>query len=235
LGIFLVLAGAALAFWLVPGSSSSQTESLEPGLQELVVDVVGSVTLTAGDRTELVVEKEWLFGGEPDVVAVVQDGVARVSADCAWYQARCVTSVTGTVASGTRVTITTAAGSIDVSGVSNGVDLETAAGTITVTGISGMARLQTSAGNVSGDITDGDVDVKTSFGGIDLTVLGSFDSIVAETSAGNIDLTVADEVYAVTADTSAGSVTVDVATDPGSEREIIADSSAGSITIRPAP
>jgi hypothetical protein len=230
-----VLIGAGLFLWLMPVSNASQTEVFEGDVNMLVIEVTGGVSLQGGERTELTITKEWLFAGEPSVVTEHENGVARVTGKCSWWQIRCTTSVSGTVASDAIIEVTASAGSIEVSGTTGGVDLETSAGSVRADDVVGPARLESSAGNISGTITDGDVDAETSAGQIDLTVLGEFSSLSASTSAGNVDLTVTDDVYDVEADTAVGSVSVGVRTDPGAARQIFAESSAGSITISPAP
>lgn len=234
LGVVVLVGAAVLVVWLMPVSTVTENETFDE-VNQLVIEVTGSVSLVAGDATELTVTREWLFTGEPTVEVTNENGIARVTGECSWFQIRCTTSVSGTVASDAAVEVRTAAGSIDVSGSTNGVDLETSAGSVSADAVTGGARLVTSAGNITGHVTDGDVEAKTSAGRIDLTVLGDFSSLSATTSAGSIELTVTDEVYAVEADTSAGSVNVSVRTDPAAERQIFAESSAGSITVRPAP
>lgn len=231
----VLLVAVGLFLWLMPATNASQHEVFEGDVDLVLMDVTGGVSLEGGDQTELTITKEWLLAGEPSVVTGHEDGVARVTAECAWWQIRCTTSVSGTVASDAVVEVTASAGSIDVSGTTGGVDLETSAGSVRADGITGPARLETSAGNISGTVTDGDVAAETSSGRIDLTVLGDFSSLSASTSSGNVDLTVTDELYDVDADTSAGTVDITVRTDPAAERHIVAESSAGSITISPAP
>jgi DUF4097 and DUF4098 domain-containing protein YvlB len=238
LGILLaavvILGALVLMVWLIPVTTATQSEAFDGEVDRLVIDITGAATLTAGDRTELTITKEWLFFSEPTLDVVHENGVGRVTGQCSWYQIRCTTSVSGTVAADAEIEVTTSAGSVEVSGTTNGVDLETSAGSVSADNVTGPARLHTSAGNITGTITDGDVEAETSSGSIELTVFGDFSSLSATTSAGNVDLTVSDEVYDVDADTSAGSVSVEVSTDPSASRHIIAESSTGSITIRPA-
>jgi Toastrack DUF4097 len=231
-GLVLVVGALAGLAWLKPLNTTSQTETLDD-IAQISIDVTGSVSLTGGDHTELTITKEWSLGGEPGLEVDSADGVAKITGDCGWLFIRCTTSVTGTVTAGAVVEVRTVAGSIEVSGISNDVDLTTSAGNVTAQSITGNATLRTSAGSIDGSITDGDVDAETSAGRIELTVLGEFTSLSAVTSAGDIDLTVADEVYRVDTDTAAGSVDTEVRTDPESTLEIVARSSAGSITIRP--
>jgi hypothetical protein len=235
--VFAILAPVgivALVLWLTPTSKATLNEVFEGEVSQLVIEVTGGVSLVAGERTELTITKEWLFFGEPAVDVSQGNGVARVIGECSWFQVRCTTSVSGTVAPEAGVEVTASAGSIGVSGSTNGVDLETSAGSVHADDVTGPARLITSAGHITGTVTDGDVEAETSAGQIDLTVLGDFSSLSASTSAGSIDLTVTDEVYDVESDTAAGTVTIEVRTDPSASRRIVAESSAGSITIRPS-
>ncbi|HEX6220247.1 MAG TPA: DUF4097 family beta strand repeat-containing protein [Acidimicrobiia bacterium] len=235
LAVFIVVGASILVVWLIPASKATQTEVFEGEVDQLVIDVTGDVSLAAGESTQMTVTKEWLFAGEPSVVTGHENGIARLTGECSWWQIRCTTSVSGTVTTDAAIEVTTAAGSIEVSGTTGGVDLETSAGSVHADDVVGPARLETSAGNIIGTITDGDVDAETSAGRIELTVLGEFASLSASTSAGSVDLTVTDDVYDVDADTSVGSVNVSVRTDPSAGRQIFAESSAGSITIKPAP
>lgn len=231
----VVLGGLTLIAWLMPVDSATQEEAFDGEVDRLVIEVTGQVILQAGEVTELTITKKWGFGGEPTIEIDHTNGVARITSECPWFRFRCITSVSGTVASDAEVEVMTSAGSIEVSGTTNGVDLETSAGYVRAADITGPARLVTSAGNISGTVNDGDVDAETSAGRIELTVLGDFTSLSARTSAGSVELVVSDNVYDVDADTSAGSVNIGVRTDPSAGRQIIAESSAGSITIRPAP
>lgn len=235
LALVVVAAALAVVVWLMPTTTATQNEAFDGDVGRLVIDVTGGVSLVAGDHTELTITKEWLFAGEPTVEVVHENEIIRVTSECPWFQIRCITSVSGTVAPDAAIEVTTAAGTIEVSGTTNGVDLETSAGAVHADDVIGAARLITSAGNITGSVTDGDVEAETSAGRIELTILGDFSSISASTSAGNVDLTVTDDVYDVDADTSAGSVNIDVRTDPSASRRIFAESSAGSITISPAP
>jgi hypothetical protein len=234
LGLVVIAGGIALFIWLGPVSTATQEETFAGPVDQLIVEVTGAVDLAAGDTTRLTITKEWLFGSEPVVEVDETNGVARVSGECPWFRLRCITKLEGTVSPDAAIEVNTSAGTIEVSGTTNGVDLETSAGAVHADGIRGQALLHTSAGNIIATVTDGDVDAETSAGRIEMTVLGDFSSVSAETSAGNIDLEVADEVYDVDADTSAGSVTIEVRTDPSAQRRISAESSAGSITISPA-
>jgi len=234
LALVVVLGGFALFAWLLPVSTTTQNETFEGGVDQLVIEVVGDVSLVAGDRTQLTITKEWALTGEPTVDVEYAGGVGRVTSYCGVFQFKCVTSVSGTVDAGANIEVVTSAGNVEVSGTTNGVDLTASAGSVTADDVIGSARLRSSAGAIRGTITDGDVDAETSAGLIDLTVLGDFTSISAITSAGSVALTVTDDVYNVQADSSAGSVNTSVRTDPTAAREIIAESSAGSITIRPA-
>jgi len=234
--VLIVLGGAvAFAIWLLPTSTATQNETFVGEVGQLIIDVTGGVDLIAGDQTEVTITKEWLLAGEPNVEVTYENGVARVEGECSWFQINCTTRVSGTVASDAVVEVRTSAGSIDVSGTTNGVDLETSAGSVNVGDITGPARLVTSAGNITGSLADGDVQAETSAGRIELVVLGEFTSLSASTSAGNVDLTVPDDVYDVDADTSVGSVNISVRTDPSAVRHIFAETSAGSITIGTAP
>ncbi|HEX6302472.1 MAG TPA: DUF4097 family beta strand repeat-containing protein [Acidimicrobiia bacterium] len=235
LALVVVLGALAAAVWLLPVSTATQNEAFDDDIGQLVIEVTGSVTLVAGDHTELTIGKEWVLGREPTVEMTNEGGLVRVNGQCFWLAIRCDTNVSGTVASDAVIEVRTSAGAVEVRGATNGVDLETSAGSVQATDVTGPARLITSAGNVVGTITDGNVEAETSAGRIDLTVLGDFSSVSASTSAGDVDLTVTDDVYDVDADTSAGSVSIGVRTDPSAARQIFADSSAGSITIKPAP
>jgi hypothetical protein len=231
----VLLVALGLFLWLAPVSNASQIEAFGGDVDRLVIDVTGGVSLEGGNHTELTITKEWLLAGEPTVVTGHDNGVARVTGECSWWQIRCITSVSGTVASDAVVEVTASAGSIDVSRTSGGVHLETSAGSVRADDVVGPARLETSAGDITGTVTNGDVAAETSSGRIALTVLGDFSSVSAGTSAGNVDLTVTDDVYDVDADTSAGTVTIEVRSDPSASRQIFAETGAGSITISPAP
>jgi len=232
----IVLGGAvALAVWLLPTSTATQDEVFDGEVDQLTIAVTGGVDLVAGDSTELTITKEWLLAGEPTAEVTFENGVARVEGECSWFQINCRTSVSGTVASNAVIEVRTSAGSIDVSGMTGGVDLETSAGAVDVDDITGAARLVTSAGNITGMLADGDVEAESSAGRIELTVLGEFTSLSAITSAGNVELTVPDDLYDVDADTAVGSVSINVRTDPSAGRHILAETSAGSITIGIAP
>jgi DUF4097 and DUF4098 domain-containing protein YvlB len=215
-------------------TAATQSEAFDAELDRLVIEVTGAVTLTAGDRTELTITKEWLVFSEPTVEVGHENGVGRVQGNCSWFQIGCTTSVSGTVAADAEIEVTTSAGSVEVSGFANGVDLETSAGSVVADDVTGPARLHSSAGKITGRITDGDVEAETSAGSIELTVLGDFSSLSAITSSGNVDLIVTDEVYDVDADASVGSIDIEVRTDPSASRHVIAESSAGSISVRPA-
>jgi len=235
-GALVLLIGALiLASWLIPTTTATQSETLDGPIGRLEIFVTGGVSLVAGDQTELTITKEWQLAGEPTVEVTNENGEARVTGDCVFYQIRCATSVTGTVAPDATIVVKTSAGSIVVSGVRAGVDLETSAGSVMAEDVMGQARLRSSSGHILGTSSDGDVDAETSSGRIELTVLGDFSSLAATTSAGAIDLTVPDDVYDVDADTAAGSVAIQVRTDSAATRRIVAASSAGSIRVVPAP
>lgn len=230
-GVLFVLVGLGLLAWNFARSSDSETQAFEDPIEQVSIDVNGSVTVSAGDTTDVTVEREWFLFGDPTVDLTVEDGVLRVVSDCGSIQILCRTNVTATVPADAPIEVQTAAGSIDVIGTSGGVDLTTSAGSVDVDEITGDAVLRSSAGGISGRITDGDVDARTSAGSIDLTVLGDWQTLSAVTSAGSIDLTVPDDAYAVDTDTSAGSVDTNIRTDPDASRRIRAESSAGSIQI----
>ncbi|MFZ0014028.1 MAG: DUF4097 family beta strand repeat-containing protein [Acidimicrobiia bacterium] len=234
-GALVISIGALiLASWLVPTSTATQSEALDGPIDRLEIVVTGGVSLVAGEQTKLTISKQWQLTGQPTVTVTNEDGAARVTGGCAFYQIRCTTAVTGSVAPDATIVVRTSAGSIDVSGVSAGVNLETSAGSVSTHEVAGQAWLRSSAGDIIGEISDGDVDAETSAGRIELTLLGDFSSLSAITSLGAIELTVPDDVYDVGADTSAGSVTIDVRTDPAATRRIVAESSSGSIRVAAA-
>jgi len=235
LGVVVLAVVLLVVVQFLPAATKTQEEAIAGSVDRLVIDVTGAVSLVAGDHTELVVTKEWVLAGEPTVTVSHDGGDVHVNGECPWFQVRCTTSVSGTVAVDAVIVVTTSAGSIEVRGTTGGVDLETSAGSVHVEDVTGAARLHTSAGSILGTVTDGNVEAETSLGRIELAVFGDFSSLVARTSAGSVDLTVTDEVYDIDADTSAGSVNVSVRTDPSATRRIVAESSAGSITISPGP
>ena len=230
-GIVLLILGLAAVGWFGLRSTDTVAETFEGSVSRVEVAVTGDVEVVAGDAVEAAVEREWLIFGAPEVELTLEGEVLRVEADCGFLRFWCRSNATVVVPSGAEVVADTAAGSIQATGTTGGVDLQTSAGTIDVD-VAGPTHLRTSAGSIRGTITDGDVDAQTSAGTVDLTLVGEFGRISAVSSAGSVELEVPDDVYRVDADTSAGSVDISgIATDPDATREIVARTSAGNITI----
>lgn len=227
----------AMAFgagvWALGRSTDSQTTAFGTTIDRIVVENInGRVTFGAGPTSELTVEREWLFTTAPEVEIVESGGILRITGNCG---SLCRIHVAGTAPAGTGILVRTDAGSIDITGLSGGVDLTTSAGNVTVTDVAGPAKLRSDAGWIRGDIADGDVDAQTSAGGIDLKIRGDFSLVSAVTNAGSVRLSVPNDVYRVQAETSVGSTRIDVSTDPDAARVIVARSDAGNVTIDRLP
>lgn len=239
--IGLLVIAVAVLVWPGPRRTDTRAQRFDTGVEQLIIDVNGRVTITAADLTAVTLTREWGWFGPPDATLDLDDDGSRAgtvvvaSSRCGpqrFLPGRCRTHATATVTPDTTLTVTTSAGAITVTGARAGVDLTTSAGRIDVTDIAGPTRLRSSAGAITGSISTSDVDVTTSAGPITLDVAGDLQHLSATSSAGAVDLTVPDRPYQIDLVTNAGDVDFDVRTDPDATRTITARSGAGDITIR---
>ncbi len=219
----LVLTGVAL--WAIAELTEdtevvTQTVSVE-GVTRIVVDgEAGDITIAVEDRSDIEVTSELSSSLWSEVRNQVDTsaGALTVTSGCdnSFFVFNC--SVSHTIR-------------IPADAVGE-LDLSTAAGTIAVTGSSAEVEARTSAGDIELlDFSGDGATLRTTAGSITVDAAVAPRAISAETTAGRIAITVPDEVYAVDTDTTAGDADVSVRTDPNADRTIIASTTAGEITI----
>ncbi len=222
LGILALAAVVLLAIAELTSNTeiAEQTVSGDGITRIVVTGEAGEITIAVEDRSDIVVTSELTSSLWSEVSNQVDsgDGTLTVAIECDgdFFVFNC--SAAHTI----RVPIDTV----------GQLDLSTAAGTIAVTGSSAEIDARTSAGDIelldySGDTAT----LRTTAGDITVEAVAAPRSISAETTAGGIVITVPDEVYDVDVDTAVGDVDVSVRTDPSADRSISASTRAGEITI----
>lgn len=178
-----------------------------------------------------------LFGGPGTRVSPGDDGALFVQTNCTGpFSLSCSGSLRVLVPPGTRVTLSTGSGELDVRGTRGGVLASTGSGDIDLTDVAGADVV---AETGSGDVTGRGMDArrlraKTGSGEVGVALVRPPEDVVVDTGSGDADLRVPDAGYAFALDTGSGDERVGVRQDPASPRRIRMTTGSGDITVRPA-
>lgn len=131
--------------------------------------------------------------------------------------------------------LTLGAGSLDVDGDFDSLDVEVGAGALSVTGSAVSVDAVISAGRADLDLHNvQEVDLTVAAGRLEAAFTGTAPSeTTLDVSAGSLELTLPDEQYNLQQDVSAGSLENDLQTSSASRNTITVSLSAGSAVLRP--
>ena len=234
---FVSVAALALAFML-PGVAADKqfdkTFSVSSGGTLHLSTDVGSVKITGGSGTEVVVKVEvrgsesfvkdfkieaWQEGGDVHVKAEVPKSIWRM-----FSSGNQDAKFTVTVPGKYNIDASTAGGDVAIMGVEGTVRGSTSGGDIAAAEVVGNVSIQTSGGDVEVTEVEGMVEAETSGG--DVVVKSVKGDVRGETSGGNVKI---DGVEgAVKAETSGGNVLVVVR---GGNKGVHAETSGGNVEI----
>lgn len=141
--------------------------------------------------------------------------------------ARAIDRVRLEIPEGVRLSLSTGAGDVRLTGLSADVRLETGAGDIDCGNLSGRIEIASGAGDVTVSNTDGAVSIETGAG--DVRIDGLAGRIDVATGAGSIEIAV-DVAVAGEIDLETGMGSIDVRV-PSVERHVHAETGMGSISV----
>lgn len=203
-----------------PEQRESVTERVDGTVSRVEIDSdAGALRLTAGEQASVQQDLRWTGDARPQVEHRLDGGVLRVTVRCPDDgDERCQAGLVVTVPAQASARAETAAGGIEVSGLTGEQDLHASAGSVTGTGLG-----------------PGAVSAESSAGGVDLSFAAAAPQVSAESSAGSVDIRLpAGPAYDVTAETTAGSARVEVPDRPGAGHRVTARTSAGDVSVTPA-
>jgi len=238
--LVLAAAGAAVAVAGVALPRRSQSTRTYPeALHRVVVRVGSGKVSVVADRVlgAQVVGVRHYSVREPTLTTRVSSGVLYATAACPKPTiVTCRVDLRLGVAPEVAVDVTTGSGDVRVENVSASVKVRSAAGAVDVIGLTGTGDLRTSAGPITGrDLAVTRLTATSAAGAVSLAFAVAPDHVTAYTGAGDVDLALPDDSYRVTTRAPAGRARVLVPVDTESSRSVDVRTDAGRITVRQAP
>lgn len=242
LTIVLVLLAAAAAVAVagvaLPRRSQS-TRTYTEVLRRIVVRVGSGRVNVVADRVlgAQVVDVRHYSIRRPTLTTRVAGGVLYATAACPKPTiVTCRVDLRLGVAPEVAVDVATGSGDVRVENMAAPVKVRSAAGAVDVIGLTATGDVSTSAGPITGrDLAVTRLRASSAAGAVSLAFAVAPDHVTASTGAGDVDLALPDDSYRVTTRAPAGRARVLVPVDPESSRSIDVRTDAGRITVRPAP
>jgi hypothetical protein len=196
----------------------------------------GSVTVTASDRNDIVIDGEVLRSlAKPKHHERVSGDVLEIGASCNSLGGFCSVNYDIQVPRDVDVRVRDSGGGVRVSNVTGDLDLRSSGGGVRVEGATGTLFLRSSGGGITAiGLQSTVVDASSSGGGVGLEFLREPVNVSATSSGGGVTVVIPDTraTYNVQASSSGGGVSRDVRSDPDSNRRIHVSSSGGGVTVR---
>lgn len=238
--LVLVAAAAAVAVAGVALPRRSQsTRTYTEVLRRVVVRVGSGRVNVVADRVlgAQVVGVRHYSVRKPTLTTRVSSGVLYATAACPKPTiVTCRVDLRLGVAPEMAVDVTTGSGDVRVENMAADVKVHSAAGAVNVIGLTGTGDLSTSAGPITGrDLAVTRLRARTAAGALSLAFAVAPDRVTASTGAGDVDLALPDDTYRVTTRAPAGRARVLVPVDAESSRAVDVRTAAGRITVRQAP
>ena len=234
-------------------SNDTDTIEFDEPVSGIVTDLgAGSVVITGAQTSGAVIYRDLTWSGEqqPEVSAVVEDGILYLSADCG-HKAVCQANHEVVVSEDIWADISTGSGDVELRALDQGARVETGSGNITTSSVYGNIIAETGSGDLSIEDGVGDLELSTGSGNVrvqDAQVerlslsTGSGDievEITAEltdgdvsTGSGDVALSVPAGSYALDISTGSGDVELSGITDSAaSDRRLQISTGSGDVEV----
>jgi hypothetical protein len=249
-------AGFCLVGWTVGSVQRDRHHVLRGQVSEVQIDgSSGDVTLVPTGGKDVIVDSHaegtlWL----PEMETRIDGGHVTVRGHCRLFAVgRCEATFVVRVPKGTPVTVRTASGDVQASGLDGPVDLKASSGDIELSDlagdvtaklssgdiiarrIGGRAELETSSGDIdAGELSSRVVNARATSGDVSVDLMAAPERVNAASSSGDVTIAVprGSEDYDAQVATSSGDRRLDVRSDPGSSRSLTAVASSGDASIR---
>jgi hypothetical protein len=250
-GIALLGAGGTAAVAAVNDATvNSETQSVEvDGIESLEMDVSASsvaVRFDDVDEAQLQVEGSrggWTMRRDGDELIVQSprelfDGWFGGGFFGNWFNddERVVLTLPETLQdSRLDADLTLSAGSLDVAGAFDGLDVEVGAGRLLLNGSASSVDVDMSAGRADVNLADvNEADFTVSAGQLVAELIGTAPGeVTVDVSAGSLELTLPDVAYDVRQEVSAGSLDNGLQTSSNARNSVVVSLSAGSVDLHP--
>ncbi|MGM7670660.1 DUF4097 family beta strand repeat-containing protein [Microbacterium sp. A93] len=250
-GIALLGAGGTAAFAAVNDATvSSEAQSVEVGgIESLEMDVsASSVTVRFADVDEAQLQVEgsrggWTMRRDGDELIVQSprglfDGWFGGGLFGNWFNddERVVLTLPEALQdSRLDADFTLSAGSLDVDGAFDGLDIELGAGGLILSGSASSVDIDMSAGRADVNLADvEEADFTVAAGQVVAELAGRAPSeVTIDVSAGSLELTLPDVAYDVQQEVSAGSLDNNLQTSSNARNSVVVSLSAGSVDLHP--
>lgn len=210
-----------------------ETITVDEPIHAVVVDSgVGNIDVATHAEPGARVEAK-LFGAEPGRSWLhVEDGVLRVGLRC---DGCCGGNLTIHVPDTARLEADLGSGDVEVSGLSEAVDVHVHTGNIDLSELSGTLDLHVDSGNIEGNALAGPAAtayVDTGNVSLAFEPQAPLESLAVEADTGNVDLRIPRGTYELELQTGVGNVSVDeVRHDTGADRRVSVELGTGNIDV----
>ena len=238
----IIVSGGAVTSCLVGQnklSVANESQTFQRAANRIEMDLFsGSVTVTAGQAGEVVVERRLQWRGTRPTYREDWSGqTLRITGKCPGDHDGCGTDYTLRVPPGVSVTARTGAGDVEIRGLTGEIRLDTGSGDATIDNITGKLWFRSGAGAVNGrGLRSPDTDIDTGSDTVDLRYAAAPATVKVVTGSGEIRVAVprgggSEDGYNVQTKTGSGERTVRVRVDSASSRTINLSTGSGEILV----
>lgn len=234
LTLVLIAVAAFTVANLLVVTTERGTRTFEGRVDRVIIEVDGSVAVTAGEAGRAEVDRSSTFGlSRPDITVTLEEGLLTVRATCAGRPILCETDLDVAVPTDAEVSVQSS--TVEVTGVAGAVEATSDGGEITLTDLGGPVEARVSGGTIAGrDLRSPQVRATVGAGAVQLAFASAPKDVEATSGAGAVVVEVppGEQAYRVDAGSGAGSRDIMVATDPESDHRIRVRTGAGSVEVR---